>query len=55
VPTAKVLRKVQDVSYKQWQQNPDKAQALRQTMLITMQKHPDPRLWAAFTLIGEPE
>jgi CHAT domain-containing protein len=39
--------------YKQWQQNPDKAQALRQAMLITMQKHPDPRLWAAFTLIGE--
>jgi CHAT domain-containing protein len=41
--------------YKQWQQNPDKAQALRQAMLITMQKHPDPRLWAAFTLIGEAE
>lgn len=33
----------------------DKAQALRQAMLITMQKHPEPRLWAAFTLIGEAE
>ena len=41
--------------YKQWQQNPDKAQALRQAMLITMKNHPDPRLWAAFTLIGEAE
>jgi CHAT domain-containing protein len=41
--------------YKQWQQNPDKAQALRQAMLTTMQKHPDPKLWAAFTLIGEAE
>ncbi|MBD1903802.1 MULTISPECIES: CHAT domain-containing protein [Cyanophyceae] len=41
--------------YKQWQQNPDKAQALRQAMLIAKQKHPDPRLWAAFTLIGEAE
>jgi CHAT domain-containing protein len=41
--------------YQQWQQNPDKAQALRQAMLTTMQKHPDPKLWAAFTLIGEAE
>jgi CHAT domain-containing protein len=41
--------------YQQWQQNPDKAQALRQAMLTTKQKHPDPRLWAAFTLIGEAE
>jgi len=41
--------------YKQWQQNPDKAQALRQAMLTTMKNHPDPLLWAAFTLIGEAE
>jgi CHAT domain-containing protein len=41
--------------YQQWQQNPDKAQALRQAMLITMKNHPDPLLWAAFTLIGEAE
>jgi CHAT domain-containing protein len=41
--------------YRQWQQNPDKAKALRQAMLITMQNHPNPRDWAAFTLIGESE
>jgi CHAT domain-containing protein len=35
------------------EQNPDKAQALRQAMLKTMKTHPDPRDWAAFTLIGE--
>ncbi|XGW00783.1 MAG: tetratricopeptide repeat protein (plasmid) [Leptolyngbya sp. BL-A-14] len=31
----------------------DKAQALRQAMLNTMKTHPEPRDWAAFTLIGE--
>ncbi|WP_445312752.1 CHAT domain-containing tetratricopeptide repeat protein [Microcoleus vaginatus] len=41
--------------YRQLQQNPNKAQALRQAMLITMKNHPDPRDWAAFTLIGEAE
>jgi CHAT domain-containing protein/tetratricopeptide (TPR) repeat protein len=41
--------------YDQWRQTGDKAQALRQAMLTTMQNHPDPRLWAAFTLIGEAE
>ncbi len=41
--------------YRQLQQNPDKAQALRQAMLATMKKHPQPRDWAAFTLIGEAE
>jgi CHAT domain-containing protein len=39
--------------YRQMQQNPDKAQALRSAMLTTLQQHPDPREWAAFTLIGE--
>ncbi|MEH2440696.1 CHAT domain-containing protein [Nostoc sp.] len=39
--------------YQQWQKNPDKAAALRNAMLITMKKHPQPRDWAAFTLIGE--
>jgi CHAT domain-containing protein len=33
--------------------SPDKAQALRQAMLATMKQHPNPRDWAAFTLIGE--
>jgi CHAT domain-containing protein len=41
--------------YRQLQQNPNKAQALRQAMLIMMKKHPNPRDWGAFTLIGEAE
>jgi len=41
--------------YRQLQQNPNKAQALRQAMLIMMKKHPEPRDWGAFTLIGEAE
>lgn len=40
--------------YHQLQRTPDKAQALRQAMLITKEKFPNPRDWAAFTLIGEP-
>lgn len=41
--------------YRHWQQQKlDKAQALRQAMLTTMQQHPHPKNWAAFTLIGEP-
>ncbi len=39
--------------YRQLQQNPDKAQALRQAMLTTMKQYPNPSDWAAFTLIGE--
>ncbi|WP_208352053.1 CHAT domain-containing tetratricopeptide repeat protein [Aetokthonos hydrillicola] len=35
------------------QQGNDKASALRQAMLTTMEKNPDPQHWAAFTLIGE--
>jgi CHAT domain-containing protein/Flp pilus assembly protein TadD len=50
-PTAELMSEF----YRQWQQNPDKAKALRQAMLITMQNHPNPRDWAAFTLIGESE
>ncbi|MFB8790234.1 MAG: CHAT domain-containing tetratricopeptide repeat protein, partial [Potamolinea sp.] len=41
--------------YRQIQQNPNKAQALRQAMLTTMKQHPNPKNWAAFTLIGEAE
>jgi CHAT domain-containing protein len=37
------------------QQQPDKAKALRNAMLATMKQHPQPRDWAAFTLIGEAE
>lgn len=39
--------------YRNLQQNPDKAQALRRAMLTTMQQYPSSREWAAFTLIGE--
>ncbi|HEY9614019.1 CHAT domain-containing tetratricopeptide repeat protein [Allocoleopsis sp.] len=39
--------------YRQWQQNPDKAQSLRQAILATMKQHPNPKDWAAFTLIGD--
>lgn len=41
--------------YRQLQQQPDKAQALRQAMLKTRQEYPNPHDWAAFTLIGEAE
>jgi CHAT domain-containing protein/tetratricopeptide (TPR) repeat protein len=41
--------------YQNLQKHPDKAQALRQAMLTTMKQHPNPRNWAAFTLIGEAE
>jgi CHAT domain-containing protein/tetratricopeptide (TPR) repeat protein len=39
--------------YTQLQQQPNRAQALRQAMLKTMADYPDPIDWAGFTLIGE--
>jgi CHAT domain-containing protein len=39
--------------YQHLQHNPDKAQALRQAMLSTLQTYPSPIDWAAFTLIGD--
>jgi len=39
--------------YQNLQKSPDKAVALRNAMLATMKQHPDPKNWAAFTLIGE--
>jgi CHAT domain-containing protein len=39
--------------YQNLQKNPDKAQALRQAMLSAMKQYPEPKNWAAFTLIGE--
>lgn len=39
--------------HRQLAQRPDKAWALRQAMLQTKQRHPDPINWAAFVLIGE--
>lgn len=41
--------------YQNLQHSPDKAQALRQAMLITLQQYPNPKDWAAFTLVGEAE
>ncbi|MCT7986620.1 tetratricopeptide repeat protein [Laspinema sp. A4] len=41
--------------YKVFQESGDKAQALRQAMLTTMQQYPNPVEWAAFTLMGEAE
>ena len=41
--------------YRQLKNNPDKAHALRQAMLATMKKYPNPSDWAAFIFIGEAE
>jgi CHAT domain-containing protein len=49
-PTANLMTEF----YRQMQLHPDKARALRSAMLTTMQQHPEPKDWAAFTLIGEP-
>ncbi len=50
-PTAELMTEF----YQNLQKSPDKAQALRQAMLKIMKEHPNPRDWAAFTLIGEAE
>ncbi len=50
-PTAKLMMEF----YRRWQQNPDKAEALREAMLKIKEQHPEPSAWAAFTLIGDPE
>ncbi|MBD1812076.1 tetratricopeptide repeat protein [Microcoleus vaginatus DQ-U2] len=50
-PTSELMQSF----YQNLQNNPDKAQALRQAMLTTMKTHLGPRNWAAFTLIGEAE
>ncbi|BAZ10153.1 TPR repeat-containing protein [Calothrix sp. NIES-4071] len=49
VETSKLMK----YFYQTLQQNPDKASALRQAMLMTMKEKPEPLYWAAFTLIGE--
>ena len=51
-PTAELMTEF----YRNWlSRKLDKAQALRQAMLKTMENHPNPKDWAAFTLIGEAE
>ncbi|MDY6938698.1 MAG: CHAT domain-containing protein [Cyanobacteriota bacterium] len=39
--------------YRQLQQNPDRAIALRQAMLTTREEYPHPSRWAAFALFGQ--
>ena len=39
--------------HKNLQARQNKAQALRQAMLTTMKKHPEPVNWAGFFLVGE--
>jgi CHAT domain-containing protein len=38
--------------YQQFQATGDKAQSLRQAMLTTLEKFPEPKYWAGFTLFG---
>ncbi len=47
-PTSELMQEF----YHQLQQHSDQAQALRAAMLITIKKYPQPKNWAAFTLIG---
>ena len=47
-PTAKLMTEF----YRQLSSGQTKAQALRQAMLKTLESHPEPRAWAAFTLVG---
>ncbi|MEM6427307.1 MAG: CHAT domain-containing protein, partial [Cyanobacteria bacterium P01_D01_bin.128] len=39
--------------YQQLSQGETKAEALRQAMLTVRDRYPNPRDWAAFTLMGE--
>ena len=48
-PTADLMAEF----YQNLETTDDKAKALRQAMLTTMEQHPNPKNWAAFTLIGE--
>ncbi|MEA5468130.1 DUF2225 domain-containing protein [Spirulina sp. 06S082] len=48
-PTADLMTEF----YRQLQQNPDKAKALREAMLKAIEQYQNPRDWAAFVLIGE--
>ena len=48
-PTAELMT----AFYQHLQHTPDKAQALRQAMLNTLEQYPNPRDWAAFTLMGQ--
>jgi CHAT domain-containing protein len=47
-PTAELMT----IFYEQRELTDSDAQALRQAMLIMLERYPNPRDWAAFTLIG---
>lgn len=51
-PTGKLMTKFYQNTI---ERKMNKAQALRQAILATMKEHPNPKDWAAFTLIGEAE
>ena len=48
IPTSELMTEF----YRNLEQNPDKAQSLRQAMLTMMDKSPHPRDWAGFILVG---
>jgi CHAT domain-containing protein/tetratricopeptide (TPR) repeat protein len=50
-PTASLMTEF----YRNLELNPDKAESLRQAMLTTMKRYPDPKDWGGFILIGEPD
>jgi len=54
VPDAATMQLMTEF-YQNLQRGSDKAQALRQTMLLTKKQNPNPKAWAAFKLIGEVE
>ncbi|PLZ22165.1 hypothetical protein CBP30_06390, partial [Fischerella thermalis WC157] len=55
VPDAPTAELMKEFYQNYLQQGMNKVQALRQAMLKAKDKHPNPKDWAAFTLIGEAE
>jgi len=49
LPTAMLMTEF----YRQLQQGDDKASALRTAMLAVKDRHPDPKNWAGFVLMGQ--
>nr|WP_272122299.1 CHAT domain-containing protein [Spirulina major] len=49
IPTAMLMTEF----YRNLRHNPDKAAALRQAMLTTMEQYPDPINWGAFVFMGD--
>jgi CHAT domain-containing protein/predicted Zn-dependent protease len=51
LPTAELMTEF----YQNWQQSQDKMSALRQAMLSVRKRYPNPRDWAGFVLLGQPD